>query len=179
MSELFAVFDSAGRHIGVAPRSRVHRQGLWHRAANVFLFRSDGRVLLQRRQNDKDVCPGAWDLSVAEHVQFAESFAAAAARGSREELGIGQIELEPIGSVVSAQLDVPESGIRDYEFQQSFHTVFDGAVSPCADEVAEVRLVTLEQLAAEVNQHPDAFTPWFVQRARELSILPPRAVPEQ
>lgn len=175
MSELFAVFDSDGRHIGVAPRALVHRQGLWHRAANVFLFRSDGYLLLQRRQDDKDVCPGAWDLSVAEHVQFAESFAAAAARGLCEELGIEQLGLESLGVVVAARLDVPGSGIRDYEFQQSFRTVFDGAISPSADEVAETRFVTIQQLAGEVDRQPGAFTPWFLDRAREQGILPPAA----
>lgn len=173
MSELFAVFDSSGHHIGVAPRARVHRQGRWHRAANVFLFRSDGCLLLQQRQQDKDVCPGAWDLSVAEHVQFAESFAAAAARGLREELGIKQVGLEPLGVVVAARLEVPESGIRDYEFQQSFRTVFDGVISPCVDEVAETRFVTIQRLADEVDRQPGAFTPWFLGRAREHGILPP------
>ena len=47
--EVFETFDAAGAPTGTAPRSRVHREGLWHRAANVLLFRSDGRLIVQQR----------------------------------------------------------------------------------------------------------------------------------
>ena len=61
--EQFEILDERGRPVGLAPRSRAHREGLWHRAVHVFVFRSDGRLLIQRRQYDKDICPGVWDLS--------------------------------------------------------------------------------------------------------------------
>lgn len=172
MGELFATFDARGQQIGIATRERVHRQGFWHRAANVFLFRSDGRLLLQQRRMDKDVCPGAWDLSVAEHVHLAESFATAAARGLREELAVDGVVLQPLAAPQSACVDRPALGIRDHEIRQSFRAVFDGDITPCPDEVAAIDCVTLEQLMQGMARDPDAYTPWLREHVQELKDQP-------
>lgn len=168
--ELFETFDADGNATGIAPRSRVHREGLWHRAANVFLFRSDGRLLVQRRQWTKDVCPGAWDLSVAEHLKPGETYEEGAARGLREELGVGHVALEPVGGVARSRLDLAGSRIRDYEFQQSFRGVFDGRVRPDAGEVHEVDVVTLDELRLAFIARPQEFTPWFRDAATRLGF---------
>lgn len=168
--ELFQTFDARGNATGVAPRSRVHREGLWHCAANVFLFRSDGRLVLQRRQWTKDVCPGAWDLSVAEHLEPGETYEQAALRGLREELGVEQIVLERFGSVTRSQLDIVERGLKDYEWQQSFRGVSDGELRPNVDEVCEVRTLDLADLEREFAQKPDDFTPWFRDSAIRLGL---------
>lgn len=172
MEERFETFDESGKPLGVAARSEVHRRGLWHRASNVFLFFPDGKLLIQRRQFSKDVCPGAWDVSVAEHVKPGETFEAGAIRGLREELGVEVASLEPFGQVTRCRLNVPESGIRDYEFQQSFRTVYSGPVFPDIREVMETRMVGLSELQAEFEGRPEAFTPWLRRRARELDLLP-------
>lgn len=99
MEEQFETFDDTGEPMGLVPRSRVHREGLWHRAVHVYLFRSDGRLLLQRRQRDKDICPGAWDLSAAEHLKPGETFRQGAIRGLQEELNVKGVELTPLGDI--------------------------------------------------------------------------------
>lgn len=76
MSELFETVDETGRARGLVARDIVHRDGLWHRSSNVFLFHPDGRLYLQRRAQDKDVCPDLWDLSVGEHLQLRDHKAA-------------------------------------------------------------------------------------------------------
>ena len=145
--EQFEIFDAAGNALGMAPRSRVHREGLWHRAANIFLFRSDSRLLVQRRHETKDVFPGAWDLSVTEHLIPGESYEQGAARGLREELGVENVPLTPLGGVAKSRLEIVADDIRDYELQQSFRGVFDGPVAPNPREVSEIRLLCLEELA--------------------------------
>ena len=57
-SEVFEVCDEENRVVGTAARKDVHRDGLLHRAVNVLVFDSVGRLLLQKRADDKDVCPG-------------------------------------------------------------------------------------------------------------------------
>jgi isopentenyl-diphosphate delta-isomerase len=168
--ESFEVFDVDGSWLGVAPRSHVHREGLWHRAASVFLFRSDGRLVIQRRQWTKDVCPGVWDLSVAEHLKPGESYEQAAARGLREELGVGGVSLVPLGAVVRAKLDLPEQGVRDYELQQAFRGVCDGALRPDSAEVYELEAITLAELGSAFAARPDDFTPWFRASAARLGF---------
>lgn len=40
----------------------------------MWVFRPDGRLLIQRRSAAKKMGPSQWDLSVAEHLQPGESF---------------------------------------------------------------------------------------------------------
>ena len=166
--ETFEVLDGSGRAIGVAPRSEVHAKGLWHRAAHVFLFRSDGRLVLQRRAHTKDVCPGAWDLSVAEHLKPGETYVQGAARGLHEELGIENVFLETFGEPLKFKLELPEKAVKDYEFQQCFRGEFDGQLVPDSTEVAAVRPVHLLDLRTEIEKGPDRFTPWFLNCASKL-----------
>jgi isopentenyldiphosphate isomerase len=171
VEEQFETFDEDGNPADLVPRSRVHREGLWHRAANVFLFRTDGCLLLQRRQADKDVWPGAWDLSAAEHLKPGETYEEAALRGLQEELGIEGVSVEPLGGVAVSRVEVPEAGVRDYELQQSFRVLYDGPVVPDPVEVAEIRSISLPELAAAFAERPEEFTPWFRERAMDLGLL--------
>lgn len=170
LDEPFQTFDARGNVTGVAPRSRVHREGLWHCAASVFLFRPDGRLVIQRRQLSKDVCPGAWDLSVAEHLKPGETYEQGACRGLREELGVEQVDLVRLGSVTRAQLDIAEHGLKDYELQQSFRCVFGGELRPNMDEVSEIGTIDLAALGMAFSQRPSDFTPWFRDSAIRLGL---------
>jgi isopentenyldiphosphate isomerase len=170
--ELFATFTATGEPLGLVPRSVVHARGLWHRSVHVFLFDGEGRLYLQRRAPDKDVCPGLWDLSAAEHLKPGESFADGAERGLAEELGVTGAELEPLGTIFAARLDLPGPGIRDYEMQQSFRGVWAGVLTSDPAEVAEVRAESLESLARWLNDAPEDFTPWFRRDVYRCGILP-------
>ena len=164
--ELFETFDDAGQPLGLVPRNDVHRRGLWHRASNVFLFDRDGLLYLQRRAAGKDVWPNAWDLSVGEHLQPGESFEHAAQRGLAEELSVHNVALTALGDVVRARLEIPELQIRDFEMQQSFRGLYDGAIIADAAEVADVRRLSLTALADAIAAAPDDFTPWLRSRLR-------------
>jgi isopentenyl-diphosphate Delta-isomerase len=169
--EPFQIFDADGKAAGVLPRSRVHREGLWHRAASVFLFRSDGRLIVQRRQWSKDVCPGAWDLSVAEHLKVGETYKQGALRGLLEELGVKNVDLEAIGGVTRAQLDLPEQDIKDYELQQAFRSIFDGELRLNDREICEIDTLALSELGGSFKERPNDFTPWFRETAVRLGIV--------
>jgi isopentenyl-diphosphate delta-isomerase len=169
--EKFEIFSETGEQLGLAPRSRVHRLGLWHRSAQVFLFDRRGRLLLQRRSSAKDVCPGLWDQSVAEHLKPGETYLDGARRGLAEELDVHGVALAPLGAPDRARLDEPSLGIRDYEFIQTFSGHYDGPVRVDPAEVAEVRTVTLEVLAAWLEEHPDRFTPWFRRNVIRCDVL--------
>lgn len=172
--EQFETFDDDGNPAGLVPRSRVHEEGLWHRAANVFVFRSDGRLLLQRRHADKDVWPGAWDLSVAEHLKPGESYREAALRGLREELGVENASPETLGGVMESCVEDRDARVRDYEHQQAFRVTYDGPVSPAPDEVSETAWFDPDQLADAFGRSPADFTPWFRASVERLGLLDKR-----
>lgn len=171
--ERFEVFSESGEALGLVPRSEVHARGLWHRSVHVFLFDAAGRLHLQRRASDKDICPDLWDQSAAEHLKPGESYAAGASRGLIEELGVTGVALTPLGAPYPARLDLPALGVHDYELQQSFRGVWAGALHPDPLEVAEVRTVTLATLADWMRAAPEDFTPWFLRDVFRLRILPP------
>ena len=170
--ELFETFTESGAPLGLAPRSVVHARGLWHRSVHVFLFDAAGRLHLQRRAADKDVCPNLWDQSAAEHLKPGETFADGAHRGLAEELGVSGVALTPLGEPFAARLENPELGIRDYELQQSFRGVWSGTLTPDPAEVAEVRTESLGSLARWLCASPEDFTPWFLRDVYRCGILP-------
>ena len=55
--ELVDVVDEHDRVVGTVTRSRVRADHLLHRVASVLVFRPDGRLLVHRRTDTKDVSP--------------------------------------------------------------------------------------------------------------------------
>ena len=168
--ELFATFDRSGRELGLCPRHEVHRQGLWHRSAQVFVFDSKGRLLIQRRAPDKDLYAGLWDYSVGEHLKPGEDYQAGALRGLSEELGINEInELQPLGG--QRWVEIQSAAHVDREIQQAYRCEYDGVLQADPVEVAEVRYIAMAELMKWMNAAPDDFTPWFVTDLQEFSFL--------
>jgi isopentenyldiphosphate isomerase len=74
--------------IGSIERSRAHQDQILHRSGMIFLMRSDGKTLLQRRSPNRATFPDCWDSSSSFHVTFGESYEQAAKRELREETGV-------------------------------------------------------------------------------------------
>eukprot|EP00850_Spirogloea_muscicola_P014423 SM000103S09515 [mRNA] locus=s103:477116:482791:+ [translate_table: standard] len=71
------------------PRSRVHAEGLRHRAVHLWIYAErSGELLLQKRADHKDSWPGQWDVSSAGHVSAGDTSIASARRELEEELGV-------------------------------------------------------------------------------------------
>ena len=79
------VYDAAGRVAGALPRGRALASGRPVGAVNALVIDARGRVLLQRRREDKEN-GGLWDKSVGGHVGAGESFDACVVREAGEEL---------------------------------------------------------------------------------------------
>ncbi len=89
--EIIDIYDSNMNHLGTAPRSQAHKEGLWHKAFHCWIVKhaSDGRhrVLLQLRSKNKDTHPSLLDISAAGHLQAGET-AKDGIREIEEELGL-------------------------------------------------------------------------------------------
>jgi len=73
--------------LGSIERSKAHLDQTLHRSGMIFLVRSDGKILLQRR-SPSSTFPGCWDSSSSFHVTFGESYEQAARRELKEETGV-------------------------------------------------------------------------------------------
>ncbi len=83
--ELLNVYDAAGVVVGSMERGEAKARGFAAGAVQMLVVNQDGRVLLQRRRDDKEN-GGLWDKSVGGHVQAGETFDGALLREANEEL---------------------------------------------------------------------------------------------
>lgn len=98
--EMVDVRDENGIETGqVLLKSEVHRKELWHGAAFVWIYNSNGEVLVQFRSASKKIFSNVWDVSVAGHMSAGDTPKIAAIREVKEEIGIiiNDDELMPIG----------------------------------------------------------------------------------
>jgi len=175
VDELLELVDGADVPTGeLQPRSLCHATGLRHRTVYVLLTRG-GEVLLQQRASTKAVCPGCWDVTVAEHLQPGEGYADAARRGLREELGLSppalRQRLPP--SPRTLHYRSPAKALVDAELVALFQAEWPGEPSDCsldAAEVAQVAWLPLAELAARTQAQPGAFTPWLLHTLRLLGV---------
>lgn len=85
--EYLTVYDAELHPCGDRPRAVVHRQGLLHMVAHLWLV-ENGRLWLQQRAPDRPLYPGLYDLTATGHIDPGESPAQAVCREAREEAGV-------------------------------------------------------------------------------------------
>jgi len=89
MPELFEVFDARNQPLGyVKERTLVHREGDWHRTAQVYVLNARRELLCNLRHPDKDVFASLWDVCIGGHLAPGETYPEGAAREMSEELGV-------------------------------------------------------------------------------------------
>jgi len=156
--EVLVLVDENDNEIGTDTRENCHAgKGKRHRAYTVFLFH-DGKLLLQRRSSKKLLWPGAWDVSYTSHVYPRESYQQAASRKAVQELGV---KIPPLTDVYSFIYFAPQGKNAENEFCRLLVGDFDGKVAPNPDEIMEIRWSRVDDLAADLKAHPDAYTPWL------------------
>ena len=64
-SKLVKICDSSNNVIGEAARERVFVEKLWYRVSYTFIVTTRRELLVQVRSEDKDYCPGFFNLASA------------------------------------------------------------------------------------------------------------------
>ena len=165
--ELFDVCDVNDRVIGQARRADVHAQNLLHRAVHVWVFRSNGLLVAQRRSATKDQYPNSLTSSASGHLDSGEDYLSAAIRELGEELGLFDLELEFV-------VKLPAGPETAYEHTVLYRVVTDAPLTPHAGEVAGLELYSSEELIEQLSQPGDNLSPPFRQLlAWSLGIVAP------
>lgn len=152
--------DEQDRPLGDEAKLRAHENGgKLHRAFSVFIFNGEGQMLLQRRSPGKYHFGGLWTNACCSHPRPGQDVLGAARQRLREELGFDTDLTEGFSFVYRAH--DARTGLTEHEFDHVLFGQFDGEPQPNPDEVDGWKWMDPEQIRADLEQRPDAYTPWF------------------
>lgn len=181
MEEMCIVVDSEDNVLGYETKKNCHlmsriNEGLLHRAFSVFLFNSNGELLLQQRADEKITFPGYWTntccshpLYLPEELEAQDQIGArrAAQRKLLHELGIKpeQVPIDKFQFMTRLHYVAPSDGLwGEHEVDYIFLVQADVDVAPVTNEVKSVKYVSkegLSQFLDECDRSGVPTTPWF------------------
>lgn len=139
--ELVDLYDENRVPLGrTAERSARKGPGEYRMVVHVCVFDSRGRLLIQRRTEEKVIWPGLWDVSVGGGVDAGETSRQGAEREFREELGYA-LDLSGLRPSMTVNFD---GGFDDFYILTKDLVLEDLTLQK--EEVQDVRWVTLEEL---------------------------------
>jgi len=156
--ERVILVDANNEQVGTMEKMEAHQKGLLHRAFSIFIFNSDGKMLLHERAHDKYHCGGMWTNAVCSHPRPGESQSHALRRKMKQEMGFFTQVEKAFDYTYRAEL---ENGLVEYEYDEVFIGTYDGELSPNPDEVNDYRFVSIAEINEEIRLNEELFTPWF------------------
>lgn len=155
MDEYIDIVDKKGILTGEnCLKSEAHRLGHYHNTVHVWLFTTDGEILLQQRALSKEICPGLWDVSAAGHVDTGEALEDAAVRETFEELNYNLSKTDLIKVGVFLKEQTYQSGIKDNEFHHTYIACLKNSIEKLTFdpiEVEAIKLVTIKTFIDLLN----------------------------
>lgn len=143
---------------GLMEKMVAHQEGVLHRAFSVFIFDSQGRMLLQQRAATKYHGGLLWTNACCSHPLPGEETIDAASRRLNEELGFSTKLEEIFSFIYRAEV---ENGLVEYEFDHVFAGQYEAGIFPNELEVASWRYEKMQAIKEELETNPGLFTSWF------------------
>lgn len=161
--EYFDIVDEKNNIIGKASRKECHDDpSLIHRTVHVVVYHPDGRILLQKRNMDKDVQPGKWDTAVGGHVDLGEDFESAVKRELAEELGVDEdVEFKYLFDS-KIRNEIESENVKVYSI------IHPGPFNFQQEEIEEVRFWEICELRKAISDTPHIFTPNVIMELLRL-----------
>jgi isopentenyl-diphosphate delta-isomerase len=156
--EKVILVDENDTAIGEAEKMQVHIDGVLHRAFSIFIFNTNGEMLLQQRALSKYHSGGLWTNACCSHPLPGEDIIDAAKRRLQEEMGFNTPIKKIFDFVYKAKL---ENGLTEYEFDHVFTGGYDGGVSFNKEEVMDFQFKSMASIEEELKYQPGKYTVWF------------------
>jgi isopentenyl-diphosphate Delta-isomerase len=166
-SEQLILVDEHDRELGFLSKGECHDgEGILHRAFSVFLFDSEGRLLIQQRAADKRLWPGYWANSCCSHPRAGENMGEATLRRIGEEVGV-TAELE---FVYKFQY---HARYGDLGSEHELCWVYVGQttaseIRPNPAEISDWKFLAPEQVDTLIADETASVAPWFRMEWRAL-----------
>ncbi|MEX2707291.1 MAG: isopentenyl-diphosphate Delta-isomerase [Candidatus Freyrarchaeum guaymaensis] len=158
MSDMVILVDENDTEIGAEEKLKAHRDGKLHRAFSIFIFNSEGEMLLQKRAKSKYHSGGLWSNACCSHPRPGESLEQAAHRRLQEEMGFDCDLQKAFHFVYKTKLD---NDLTEYEFDHVFIGNYEGEIKVNPDEAEDFKWVKMDDVKEDVIKHPENYTEWF------------------
>lgn len=164
------VVDKSDRVIGFKSKLEAHMNPVpLHRAISVVIFSTDKKkMLLQKRSKFKPTWPLYWSNTVCSHPYKNESYADAANRRLREEMGFSTSLKEDIRFIYRAEMDETWG---EHEYDVVFSGSYEGAVNPDPKEAADHKWITIRELKKDIIENSGKYTPWFTIILQKMKLI--------
>lgn len=156
--EFVQLVDERDKAVGRMEKLEAHRQAKLHRAVSVFVFNSDGALLLQQRALHKYHSGALWTNTCCTHPRPEEQHAEAALRRLREEMGMSANLEYQFPFLYRAAIDAE---LTEYEYDHIYFAHSDVLPQPNPDEVMDFAYVPLPELEIQMRREPGLYTEWF------------------
>lgn len=166
--ELIDICDENNNLAGIQKmKSEAHRDGLWHRAAHIWIYNSKGEILLQLRAKKKLLYPDMWDISAAGHVSTGDEPINSGLREIEEEIGL-KVKKDDLQFFKIRKNKAIFRDIKNNEVYYIYFLKFDGDIKQLKlqdEEVQKIRFLPLSKIEEELKKHPHKYVPhgdyWF------------------
>lgn len=150
--------DERDKQVETMEKMLAHERGMLHRAFSVFIFDSDGRMLLQQRSLEKYHNGGIWSNACCSHPLPGEETMAAAERRLQEEMGFTVPLKKAFDFIYKVEFD---NGLFEHEFDHVFIGFYDGEITIEPTEVSAYKFRYMQEIKILLKNEPEIFTKWF------------------
>lgn len=150
--------DKNDNVIGSMEKLEAHEKGLLHRAFSVFIFNSQGEILMQKRNSKKYHSGGLWSNTCCSHPRPGEKTDAAAHRRLMEEMGMKADLIHAFSFIYKSELD---KGLTEHELDHVFIGYSDDLPNLNPSEVEDYCYISPSLLDIGIRNHPDEYTSWL------------------
>jgi isopentenyl-diphosphate delta-isomerase type 1 len=158
--EKFIVVNGKDEIVGYKTRYECHHdKSLIHRAINIALFNTEGKLVMQKRSMQKDLYKGYYALSATGHVSKGETYEEAAQRELEEEMGVSHINLKRNATFLVSAPD-------ETEMVTLFTGNYDGKYIYPSDEVESLHYFSPQEIF-KINK----ITPCSTQSLKIMKII--------
>jgi isopentenyl-diphosphate Delta-isomerase len=150
--------NSDDEAIGVMDKMEAHEKGLLHRAFSIFIFNSNGEMLLQQRALEKYHSAGLWTNACCSHPMPGEATPDAAHRRLMEEMGFETALEETFSFIYKTSF---ENGLTEHEVDHVFIGHYDNDIFTNPEEVAGYAFHPMDFIRQSIAEKPHLYTSWF------------------
>ena len=143
---------------GKLEKSLVHEKGLLHRAFSVFIFNTNGELLIQQRADKKYHSGGLWTNTCCSHPRHNEFMGDAIERRLEEEMGL-RCETEfKFSFIYKTKFD---NGLIENEYDHVYFGITDEIPQPNFSEIKNWEYVDMKFLDNDINRYPEKYSVWL------------------